>query len=193
MIEKDQGIYDAMNKAILLASGDVIGFLHADDMFANSSVLKDICEVFENNETIHAVYGDLNYVKNDNVNNIVRSWKSCSFNESLLKKGWMPPHPTLYLKKDWIKKVKGFSSNYKISSDYDFILKLFNYSNFSSYYIPKVLVKMRVGGVSNKSFKNILKKSSEDLRILRNNGFSIMGSIITLCLKNISKLKQYFY
>ena len=181
-----------MNKALFLSTGDIIGFLHADDIFANNSVLTDVCDVFKNNQATHAVYGDLFYVKNHNINHIVRSWRSCSFNEVLLKRGWMPPHPTLYLRKEWVFKVNGFNLDYKISSDYDFILKLFKYSNFTSLHIPKVLVKMRVGGASNKSLKNILKKSFEDFHILRNNGYDIKSSIIALLLKNLTKLNQFY-
>ena len=191
--EKDNGIYDAMNKGLTLAKGNVIGFLHADDEFANELVLTDIYESFERNGDLSAIYGDLNYIYNNESSSIFRVWKSCSFTQDLLKKGWMPPHPTLYVRRECFKELKGFNTNYKISSDYDFILSLFSNENYMTHYIPKVLVNMSVGGASNKSFKNIIQKSLEDFNILRCNGSSMISSLITLFFKNVSKLHQFLH
>ena len=191
--EKDKGIYDAMNKGLRLAKGNVVGFLHADDVFANELVLTDIYESFEKNGELSAIYGDLNYICNNESTSVFRVWKSCSFTKDLLKKGWMPPHPTLYVSRECFKELKGFNTNYKISSDYDFILRLFSNQNYMTHYIPKVLVNMSVGGVSNKSFKNIIKKSLEDFIILRCNGSSIISSLTALTFKNVSKLYQFLH
>ena len=191
--EKDNGIYDAMNKGLTLAKGNVIGFLHADDEFANELVLTDIYERFERNFKLSAIYGDLNYISNNDSSAVFRVWKSCSFTKDLLREGWMPPHPTLYVKRECFKELEGFNTNYKISSDYDFILRLFSNKNYMTHYIPKVLINMSVGGASNKSFKNIIKKSLEDFNILRCNGSSIISSFITLFLKNVSKLHQFLH
>lgn len=191
--EPDGGIYDAMNKGICMAKGNVIGFLHADDQFANEFVLTNIHEKFVRNFELSAVYGDLNYIQNNESNSVFRAWKSCLFTRDLLKKGWMPPHPTLYVRRECFKKLKGFNTNYKISSDYDFILRLFSNRNYITHYIPKVLVNMSVGGTSNRSFINIIQKSLEDFNILRCNGFSITSSLTTLFFKNVSKLHQFLH
>lgn len=190
--EKDNGIYDALNKGIKSANGDILGFLHSDDIFADNDVISTIANVFYDDKSISCVYGDLNYVNRKNTNNILRKWVSCKFSPRLLRFGWMPPHPTLYVKKECFQGNIGFSNKYTISSDYDFVLKLFSNKKYRSYYIPKILVNMRTGGVSNKSFLNLLKKSLEDFKVLRNNGFSFKGSFVTLFLKNISKINQFF-
>jgi glycosyltransferase len=191
--ERDKGIYDAMNKGLNMAKGDVIGFLHADDEFANELVLSDICENFKRNFKISATYGDLNYISNNACKSVLRFWKSCSFTKDLLKKGWMPPHPTLYIRRECFKKLKGFNTNYKISSDYDIILRFFSNKDYITQYIPKVLINMSVGGASNKSLQNIIQKSSEDFHILRSNGSSIISAFFTLLLKNFSKLHQFLH
>ena len=180
-----------MNKGLTLAKGNVIGFLHADDEFANELVLTDIYESFERNGDLSAIYGDLNYIYNNESSSIFRVWKSCSFTQDLLKKV-DASHPTLYVRRECFKELKGFNTNYKISSDYDFILRLFSNENYMTHYIPKVLVNMSVGGASNKSFKNIIQKSLEDFNILRCNGSSIINSFITLFFKNVSKLINFY-
>jgi glycosyltransferase len=190
--EKDNGIYDALNKGIKSATGDILGFLHSDDTFASNDVLSTIANVFLNDKSVSAVYGDLNYVNRKNTNKTSRRWVSSKFSSKLLSFGWMPPHPTLYVRKECFEEILGFSNKYKISSDYDFILRLFSNEKYNTYYIPKILVNMRAGGVSNKSIINILQKSLEDFQVLRNNGFSYISSFTTLFLKNFCKLNQFF-
>jgi len=185
--EKDLGIYHALNKGIEKANGDIIGFVHSDDLLYNKNVLSNIIAVFKNSN-IDGVYGDLQYVEKQNTNKVIRYWKSKDFKPNLINKGWTPPHPTLYLKKKVYEKHGFFDLNYKISSDYDFMTKIFMDNTFNFKYIPKVITKMRVGGISNKNFKNILIKSFEDYKVIYKNG---SGGIITLLRKNTSKIKQF--
>tara|TARA_B110000037_G_C17004366_1_gene458610 strand:- start:121 stop:870 length:750 start_codon:yes stop_codon:yes gene_type:complete len=185
--EQDNGLYDAINKGVSIASGDVIGLLHSDDLLSSPDIISDLIEKIQS-ENLDAVYGDLQYVDKENINKIIRYWKSTEFNPKLLLKGWMAPHPTLYLKKAVYQQVGGFNISYKISADYDFMLRMFKSNNFKFGYLPKVLTKMRVGGASNRSFKNIIKKTKEDYLILRSNN---IGGIYSLILKNTSKIKQF--
>ena len=185
--EKDLGIYHALNKGIEKANGDIIGFVHSDDLLYNKNVLSNIIDVFKNSNT-DGVYGDLQYVEKQNTNKVIRYWKSKNFKTNLINKGWTPPHPTLYLKKKVYEKHGFFDLNYKISSDYDFMTKIFKDNTFNFKYIPKVITKMRVGGISNKNIKNVLIKTFEDYKVIYKNG---SGGIITLLRKNTSKIKQF--
>jgi glycosyltransferase len=185
--EKDLGIYHALNKGIEKANGDIIGFVHSDDLLYNKNVLSNIINVFKNSN-IDGVYGDLQYVEKQNTNKVIRYWKSKDFKPNLINKGWTPPHPTLYLRKKVYEKHGLFDLNYKISSDYDFMTKIFMDNTFNFKYIPKVITKMRVGGISNKNIKNVLIKSLEDYKVIYRNG---SGGIITLLRKNTSKIKQF--
>lgn len=186
--EKDNGIYDALNKGINSAQGDIIGFVHSDDFLESKDILKDIVSLMKS-ENLDGIYGDLQYVEKNNLNKVIRNWKSCEFDISLLKKGWMPPHPTLFLKKEVYTKHGLFDLSYKISADYDFMLRVFSDLELKFGYLPKVITKMRVGGASNRSLKNIIKKSREDYVAIKSND---IGNFITLLRKNISKLKQFF-
>jgi glycosyltransferase involved in cell wall biosynthesis len=187
--EKDHGIYDALNKGIKKASGDIIGFLHSDDFFAADDILSKIAGAFRINSNVHSVYGDLQYVDKENTSKIIRYWKSENFKSPLLCKGWMPPHPTLFLKRGVYEKHGIFNLDYKIAADYDLMLRIFSDTSFKSHYLPEVITKMRVGGASNRSFKNIKLKSKEDLSALRANG--IKNPLKVLAFKNFSKLGQF--
>ena len=188
--EPDNGIYSALNKGLAIATGDVIGFLHSDDVFAHSNVLQYICNIFERDKSIDAVYGDLQYVTADNINSIKRHWRSSEFSLQKLKWGWMPPHPTLYVRRNCYLQIGGFNEGYRISADYLSVLQLFSNDTFRSVYIPEVLIKMRVGGVSNRSLSLKLLKSFEDMRALRQSNVGAIFSICVVFLKNFSKLKQ---
>lgn len=188
--EADNGIYDALNKGIKYSSGDIVGFLHADDEFASKDVISSVASIFKSNSSISAVYGDLVYVLRQEPNRTIRFWKSKPFHSKLLSNGWMPPHPSLYVKRDFYNQIGGFNTDYKISADYFSILSLFNLPKFKPFYLPEVLVKMKLGGVSNRSLKAILNKSLEDWMILRKLNFNTIQATKALTLKNISKLKQ---
>jgi len=183
--EPDNGIYDGLNKGVSLATGDVIAFLHSDDVYANEAVISDIINYFDNNT--QGVYGDLVYTDKADVNKVFRYWKSCDFLPSLLSKGWMPPHPTLFLRREVYQKYGAFDISFKIAGDYDFMLRILK-DNIAVKYLPQVIYKMRLGGESNRSIKNILDKSKEDLRAMRKN--KINNPFFALFYKNVSKIMQ---
>ena len=186
--EPDDGIYEALNKGIQFATGNVICFLHSDDIFATSKVLKNVINIFNNND-VDGVYGDLQYVNKTNTNKVIRNWKSCNFHPNLLNKGWMLPHPTLFLKREVYEKHGDFDLSYKIAADYYFMLRILKDDTLKFYYLPKVITKMRVGGTSNRSLKNIIQKTKEDYRAITTNK---VGGVVTTIRKNTSKIKQFF-
>lgn len=188
MSERDAGIYDALNKGIRMASGEVVGFLHCDDLFAGPGVIARIADEFSDRD-VQAIYGDLVYVRKDDPQKVVRWWKSGRYERRKLGAGWMPPHPTFYVRKAVYEKLGAFDLNYRIAADYDCILRILARGGVQPRYIPEVLVRMRVGGVSNRSLRNILRKSAEDYRALRANG---VGGVATLAMKNLSKIPQFF-
>jgi len=190
--EPDDGIYDALNKGILHASGEVIGFLHSDDVFYSKNVLKNVAAIFEADHSVSAVYGDLVYVKQSTTDRVIRIWRSSSFWPYLLKKGWMPPHPTLYVRREWYERIGGFDTRYRIAADFYSILELFSQPNFKAIYLPKIMIKMRLGGASNRSLGAILQKSAEDWDALKRSGFGVLEATRALVLKNLSKIKQFF-
>ena len=185
--ERDKGIYDGLNKGISLATGDVIAFLHSDDLYASNDVIQMIVDEFQKDKSLDGVYGDLIYTPKGDTSKVLRYWKSREFNVELLKKGWMPAHPTFFVKKEVYDKYGSFDLNFKISGDYDFMLRVLS-SAIKVKYIPKVFYKMRMGGESNKSLKNIIQKSREDLLALKKNN---VGGFFTLLIKNFSKIGQF--
>ena len=215
--ERDDGIYDALNKGILLATGQIIGFLHSDDVFASHDSIESVVKGFTgpnvsklrlsrigpnedlmsanhecNSFSVDGVYGDLVYLhpKSDQLPPL-RYWQSQDFTKSLLWRGWMPPHPTLFLLKSVYDNVGNFNKSYQISADYDFILRVFSDDSRKFVYIPRVVVKMMPGGASNKSIKNICIKTREDYTILVSNNFGIFRSFLIVLKKNLSKVKQF--
>jgi len=187
--EPDKNLYDAMNKGIKLASGDIIGFLHADNLFVSDDVIERVAKIFKQRE-VDAVWGDLIYVDKQNTQKTIRYWKSCTYSEGLFNKGWMPPHPAFFVKKAVYEKYGYFNTDFEISADYEVMLRFLHRYKISTAYLPEVLVKMRLGGLSNRNFGNIIKKSSEDLLAWKVNG--LKGRIDTLLLKNVSKIPQFF-
>lgn len=181
--EKDGGIYDALNKGIANSTGDFIGFLHADDAFASNDVITQIANLAQNSD---AVYADLQYVSA--TGKVIRHWNSGLFLPKLLKRGWMPPHPTLYVKRTLYSQIGGFDLSYKIASDYDFMLRLLSVDKLQVAYLSQVTVLMMVGGASNKSLKNIIKKSKEDYRALKSNKIGGFGALF---FKNFGKIGQF--
>lgn len=186
--EQDKGIYDALNKGIAMATGDIIGFVHSDDYLADPEVISKIAKEFQT-FAVDGVYGDLHYVKSEATHKVVRNWKSQPFSLNLLHKGWMPAHPTLFLKSEIYKTYGVFDLHYEIAADYDFVLRIFQQQHLKFKYLNRVITKMRVGGASNKSLKNLIKKSTEDYKALKKN--KIPFPIVVLCYKNGSKLKQW--
>ena len=187
--EPDEGIYDALNKGISLATGNIVGFLHADDLFAGNNVLSKIADVFSD-PSVDAVYGDLVYVSRFEPDKVIRYWRAQDFSPGKLKKGWMPPHPTFYVRRSIYERLGSFDTSYHIAADYDCILRMLGQGRLNCRYVPEVLVKMRVGGKSNNSLRNIVVKSVEDYRALKHNK---IGGIISLVRKNLSKLPQFLF
>ena len=185
--EADFGIYDALNKGIINATGELVGFVHSDDILNSSTIISELIQKVSL-ENLDGVYGDLQYVDKVDTNKVIRYWKSREFESHLLKTGWMPAHPSLFLTKKVYEKHGFFDLSYSISADYDFMLRILKDKSLKFSYLPKVITKMRVGGASNRSVKNILKKSKEDYRAIRKNK---IGNLFTLIRKNTSKIKQF--
>lgn len=186
--EADRGIYDAINKGIKLATGDIIGVLNSDDMFASPDSVKHIVETFECYQT-DAVYGDLVYVDPKDEEAIVRFWKGKPYKRSRFKLGWMPAHPTFYIKKHLINKYGLYENHFYTAADYEFMARyLFKY-RCTATYLEKIIVKMRRGGMSNGNLKRRLRANRRDYLAMKRNKipFSFLVSII----KPISKLHQY--
>lgn len=186
--ERDSGLYDAINRGISRATGEVIGLMHSDDFFAHEEVLGKVSIAFSD-PAIHGVYGDLQYVSATNPSRVIRHWRSGKYDPLLLKHGWMPPHPTLYLRREVFERFGLYDPSFSISADYDAILRYLFQGKLTLAYIPEVLVKMRHGGESNRSLERIFKKSIEDYRAIRKNR---VGGFGTLTAKNLSKIGQFF-
>jgi glycosyltransferase involved in cell wall biosynthesis len=184
--EPDAGIYDALNKGLRLASGDIVGFLHADDVLATEHAIARIAHAFAD-PTVDAVYGDLEYVSNKDTRRVLRYWRAGACDQKKLSRGWMPPHPTFYTRKSTYERLGYFDTSYRIAADYDSLLRFLIKGRLKTVYIPEVLVRMRVGGASN-SVANLVRKTREDYRILRAHNLFAMRA---LAWKNISKLPQF--
>ena len=186
--EADLGIYDAMNKGIKMATGDVIGILNADDFFATEDVVQIIANSFKNSKT-DIIYGDLNYVERYNTDKIVRKWVSKEYHKKALNWGWMPAHPTFYARRELFEKLGYYNLNYGTAADYELMLRFMYKFNCTATYIKKVFVNMRVGGVSNITLKSRIKASLKDLKAMKANGVEF--PLIALCLKPIRKIVQF--
>ena len=186
--EVDHGIYDAMNKGVAMAGGDIICILNSDDFYSDPQVIEKIVKAFEQTGC-DAVYGDLVYVDGKQSNKIVRTWVAGNYNKKLFYTGWMPPHPTVFIKKEVYEKYGLFNLKFKSSSDYELLLRLMFLKNIKVEYIPQVLVHMRTGGQSNKSLGNRLAAHKEDYLAWLSNGISPRW--YTLAMKPLSKIKQF--
>jgi glycosyltransferase len=186
--EKDNGIYDAMNKGVKLATGDIVGILNSDDFYAANDIIEKVVNEFIEKK-VDSVYGDLVYVDAKNTDNIVRYWKSKPFKEGLFQRGWHPAHPTFFVRREIYDKYGVFNLDFKIAADYELMLRFLQKHKISSSYIPEVFVKMRVGGESNQSIKNIIKANLESYKAWKANDLQI--SPIRMLTKPLSKVLQY--
>ena len=164
--EPDRGIYDAMNKGIRLATGDVVGILNSDDQFSNSQCLEEIAQCFEN-PNVDAVYGNLIYT--DEYNNLVRTWKSKPFKTGLFSQSWTPAHPTFYCKREFYYKYGFYKTDYRIAADVELMLRFMEVHRIQTCFIDKVLVNMRSGGVSNKGLQSTVIITKEMRRAFKEN------------------------
>lgn len=186
--EKDEGIYDAINKGIKVASGDIIGLLHSDDVFTSDQVISRVGHTFYD-LNIDSTYGDLIYVDKNNSDKIIRKWRSGKYDRNKFLYGWMPPHPTFFVKRNMFEKYGFYDLSFRSAADYELMLRfLFKYQ-ISSYYIPEILVKMRIGGKSNESIRNRLIANGQDHRAWQKNELS--PRFYTRYLKPLHKITQF--
>lgn len=185
--EPDKGMYDAINKGLKLATGDIIGLMHSDDEFYDKKVITRIASRFDSEKYIDGVYGDGVYVSNDKQERLIRNRIGGVFSLKKVKKGWLPLHPTVYLKKNIIDKYGLYNLDFKIASDTEFLLRYLYKYEIKMSYVDSYIVKMRMGGMST-SFKRAFEVLQEDYRIYKFHGLAAMGTVF---LKKTSALKQY--
>lgn len=186
--EADHGIYDALNKGLKMANGEVIGILHADDIYSDNSVIEKYNQVFSAGKC-DAVYADLQYVDRTNIDKVVRTWKSGPYKHGMFLNGWMPPHPTFFVKRSCYERFGHFNTSLKTAADYELMLRMMHLHKISVNYLEAITVKMRVGGVSNLSLKNRIKANLEDRKAWKING--LHPYFYTLLLKPLRKLTQF--
>ncbi len=187
--EKDNGIYDAMNKGIKLATSDIVGILNSDDVFQDENVLLDIANHFYSDVNLDILYGDLVYVKSDDLNSVVRYWKSTNYYDTFFERGNVPPHPTLFIKSRLYKNEGGFDLNFSLASDYEFMLRIFKSNRYTSKYINRLIVRMRLGGATNKNYKNIFIGNLEIYKSWTRNKYVM--PIYFFPLRILKKIKQF--
>lgn len=186
--EPDKGIYDAMNKGIKLASGEIVGTLNADDFYIGADVVSEIAHIFKD-PAIDACFADLVYVDQMDTDKVVRYWKSQAYTEGLFKKGWMPAHPTFFVRKSVYERLGYFSLNYRIAADFELLFRFIEKNKIKTAYIPKVMVKMRLGGTTNVSFANVITQNKEIIATLRHHysNFSLIGFILRKLINRFSQ------
>ncbi|MCU7835163.1 MAG: glycosyltransferase [gamma proteobacterium symbiont of Taylorina sp.] len=189
--ERDEGIYDAMNKGISRASGDIIGFINADDVLASPEVLKNVAQTFSSNN-IDACYADLVYVDQFNLKDVKRYWRSSGFKAGAFSKGWSPPHPTFYVKKSVYEQFGLFSLDYELGNDIELMLRFLEKYQINSLYVPNLWVKMRMGGVSNQSIANVVLQNKEIIQAAKDNNVSF-SALMFIFGKLKMRFKQYFF
>jgi len=189
--EPDNGIYDAINKGIQMATGEIIGLLNSDDELQNNHILSHIIRHMEEEEA-DVLYGDLVYCKYDAIEHnpprVVRYWKSNPFHEWEIKMGWMPPHPTLYCRRKVFDTAGLYRTDFRISADYEFILRVFAIPELKKVYLPEVIIKMETGGISNRNIRTMCMKTREDFRAMKMHN---LNALLTICCKNLRKVKQF--
>jgi len=188
--EPDNGIYDAMNKGLKLAAGDVIAFLNSDDFYESSKVISDVVKCFSANTDTSIVMGDLVFVESSNLHKIVRFYSSLHFKPWKLRFGWMPPHTATFVLRSVYEKVGGFSLEYKIASDYELFVRMLMVHKFSFVQINKVLVRMRAGGLSTSGIKNSLLLNSEIVKACKSHG--VYTNLLFVLSKTPFKLFELF-
>ncbi len=185
--ERDQGIYDAMNKGIALSSGDIIGILNSDDLYTSTNVIENIVNKFKH-KNVDSLFSNLYYVNQDDTNNIQRRWETGT--QKLFKEGWHPAHPTLFVKKEIYDRLGVFDLKYRIAADFELMLRFFEKGEISSYYYNAYILKMRLGGTSNNRLSNILKGNKEILDAFKKHGIKI--PFFYTYKRWFSKVMQYF-
>ena len=187
--EPDEGIFDAMNKGIRLATGEVIAFLNADDIYADNAVLEQVALAFSD-PSVGACYADLVYVDPVNLNKVVRFWKSQDYKPGLFQRGWVPAHPTFFARKKVYDEYGGFDVAYRLAADFELMLRFLEKFKVKPVYIPRIFVKMRTGGASNNSIRNIIRQNMDIYRACKKNSVSV--SPFFAFTKIFSKLSQFY-
>jgi glycosyltransferase involved in cell wall biosynthesis len=187
--EKDRGIYDALNKGVRMASGEIIGVIGSDDFYPSQDVLMNVAAAFERNNT-DSLFGDTQYINDDNKDKVVRYWKAGTYNRNNFLRGWMPPHLSFYIKKEIYLKYGLYREEFKISGDYELMLRVLYKHSISTQYLPIVLVTMRNGGASTRSLRNRLKANLEDRLAWSVN--NLTPRFYTLFFKPLLKVPQFF-
>ncbi len=188
--EQDAGLYDAMNKGISHATGDVIGILNSDDIYQDETILAQVAKVHSDLE-LDACYADLVYVQANDLSKVVRNWQSCDYTPGLCFNGWMPAHPTLFLKKHVYQQVGKFDTKLKFQADLEFCARMFEVHKINSQYVAKLWVRMRTGGVTNNSLKNIVLGNWESYQALKQHGLKA-NPFKYFSIKFVNRIKQYF-
>ena len=188
--EPDDGIYDAMNKGINLAKGDIVGFLNSDDFYINDQVISNVEKIFTDDPSLEACYADLIYVDRKNTSKTIRYFKSREFVSGLFSRGWCPPHPTFFVRRSVYEKFGLFNLNYRIASDVDLMMRFLEIYKIKTQYIPQTWVKMRLGGTTNRNLKNIWIQNQEILSSFRKEGLHV--NVISFFIhKVISRSMQF--
>jgi glycosyltransferase len=186
--ERDNGIYDAMNKGIKIATGDIVGILNSDDFYAHNNVIKNVVKGFTTHDC-DAVYGDLVYVSAEDEKKVLRKWMAGSFTNKMFYRGWMPPHPTFFVKRELYEKYGSFNTTLKSAADYELLLRFMHVHKITPYYLNDVLVKMRAGGKSNSSLSNRIAAHKEDHLAWKLN--NVLPKWYTLAMKPARKIPQF--
>jgi len=186
--EPDRGVYDAMNKGLALASGEVVGFLNADDVYMHPEVLSKVAETMAD-QHLDACYADLIYVDRKHVDRVVRQWTSREYAPGLFEKGWMPAHPTFFVRKSIYERFGGFNLRYSLQADFELALRLMRVHGIRTCYVPDVWVRMRMGGMSNNSIRNMIRGNFEAYSACRANGVSVPPWFILT--KVLSRVPQF--
>lgn len=168
--ERDRGIYDAMNKGLAMASGDVVGLLNSDDFYPATDVIAKVAAAFAADPKLDAVYGDLCYVRQFETDQVVRYWRSSDYKPGLFLRGWVPPHPTFFVRKHVYDRLGGFDLNYRIASDWELMARFIEVNRIRTRYLPFVLVHMRLGGLTNRSWRNVWEQNKEIWRAAEAHG-----------------------
>lgn len=187
--EPDNGIYDAMNKGLQLASGEIIGLLNADDVYVDGTVLSQVIAVFAD-PAVDACFADLVYVDQNDPGRIIRYWKSCDYRDGLFERGWMPAHPTFFVRRKVYEQHGGFDLSFPRQADFELTMRFLAVHKTKSVYVPNIWVRMRMGGVSNSSVRGVIKGNIEAWHACRKNGLKV-GPFFMLT-KILSRAPQFF-
>jgi len=189
--EPDRGIYDAMNKGLSLCTGDVVGFLNADDLYSHREVLASVAATFYGTTGLQTCFGDLTYVDVLDTRKVVRYWRSGTYRQGIFQKGWVPPHPTFFAKRSTYLEHGGFNLSYSLAADFELMLRFLEARHLSTAYIPQVLVRMRMGGATNRSISNVIQQNREIIRAFRENDLPSPNLLVYFGAKAFNRLGQY--